>query len=296
MQNPKNNNDITVVVTAYNRTQFLQECLYSLLGQSLTDFEVILVTNFEYDLRSFPFKKIDHVIMNGTIGEFLVAALQRASGNFVCFLDDDDLFKLEKLIQVKKLFQDDSIVYIHNDAVILRDKSKHSRFFYPPDFNMSCISVRKSIINENFMHLKSLITGPDTFFYALALCTGGKIKISGQKLTIYRVHRESTSISGNNRIWLDADFKMLNFFYSVFICKKSKNYLNKLKVAIELKLFIYFDEESVFAYGLRNTFIIWLYLFYKIASEHNSSDIINLIRHFVRYIRIRLSLHIKSKV
>lgn len=95
---------ISVVVTTYNRRELLKDTIESILNQTYTDFELIVVDNYsDYDfyglMESFHTDKIRAFqnINNGVIAVNRNFGIEKARGNYIAFCDDDDLWVPEKL-------------------------------------------------------------------------------------------------------------------------------------------------------------------------------------------------------
>jgi len=99
-----------VIVTTYNRKEFLSETLNSILNQTFSDFELIVVDNFSnyyfFELiRSFNDERI-HPYQNKNNGIIAINrnfGIKKAKGNYIAFCDDDDVWvenKLEKQVEV----------------------------------------------------------------------------------------------------------------------------------------------------------------------------------------------------
>ena len=95
---------VSVIVTTYNREGFLKESISSILAQTFTDFELIVVDNYsKYDFfkvigefddpRIRPFQNAN----NGIIAVNRNFGISKASGKFLAFCDDDDLWMPDKL-------------------------------------------------------------------------------------------------------------------------------------------------------------------------------------------------------
>ena len=87
---------ISVIITAYNIKEFLLNAIKSVLKQTLEKkyYEIIVIKNFlDKDIDDLiDEKKIKHILMEGTLGEFLYKGISEANGEIISFLDDDDLF------------------------------------------------------------------------------------------------------------------------------------------------------------------------------------------------------------
>jgi glycosyltransferase involved in cell wall biosynthesis len=94
---------VTVVVPAYNAEATLAETLESLLAQTFKDFEAIVVDDGSVDgtvgvAQSFGDPRLRTVsIPNGGVSRARNRAITQAQGEFVAFLDADDLWDSRKL-------------------------------------------------------------------------------------------------------------------------------------------------------------------------------------------------------
>ncbi|TXF77531.1 glycosyltransferase family 2 protein [Chryseobacterium sp.] len=100
---------VSVVVTTFNRKELLAQTLKSILNQSFQDFELIVVDNYSnYDfishINSFESPKI-RPFQNGNNGVIAVNrnyGIKQATGQYIAFCDDDDIWlpnKLEKQLE-----------------------------------------------------------------------------------------------------------------------------------------------------------------------------------------------------
>ena len=95
---------ISVVITTFNRKNFLKETLDSKQKQSFTDFEIIIVDNYSEDrtktfVINHPNKKIRFYQNknNGIIAINRNFGIRKARGKYIAFCDDDDLWEANKL-------------------------------------------------------------------------------------------------------------------------------------------------------------------------------------------------------
>ena len=104
--NPK----ISVIVPIYNAELYLEECIHSVLNQTLRDIELLLIDDGSTD-GSFriceEYSKKDNrvqVFRNKNVGQGLERnfGVRKAAGEYIAFLDSDDQYKedaLERLYQ-----------------------------------------------------------------------------------------------------------------------------------------------------------------------------------------------------
>jgi glycosyltransferase involved in cell wall biosynthesis len=221
---------ISVIITAHNRTEFLEDAIRSVLSQSLerSFYEIIVVKNFENQV-------IDGIIRESKIislraeneslmGEDLALGLERSSGEVLCFLEDDDKFTHEKLHAVYSAFKKfEKLTYFHNGEIFIDERNNNVKFWplnldedilleeirdvgqllrlmkYGLYFNTSSMAVRKNNIMPYIDQLKLMQFGNDDFMFFTSMHTQPRMfMISSEKLTMYRVH-QSTSVFLNEK-------------------------------------------------------------------------------------------------
>ncbi len=229
---------ISVIITAYNRKEYLLNAIKSVFNQTLPKdkYEIIVVKNFNDDkIDDFINRNnIKNILMVGKLGEFLNAGIKVSNGNILSFLDDDDLFFSNKLEYVYNLFNNDAyLVYYHNNYFPINIKNEYIKFKNnSPDFNTSCINIKKDIINVDY--LKKIFASPDTFMYLCALESNKKVIKNKIKLTYYTVHNSTSNtfkdnIEEFNNEQLEFINNILYNFYKfndLFKLKESIRYIN----------------------------------------------------------------------
>ena len=245
----ENNPYISVIITAYNRKEFLLDAFNSALNQTLdrSKYEIIVTKNFTDDKIDNYIKKNGGKLVffeKGTYGEQVADALKYAKGEVICFLEDDDLFTKEKLKTIYSLIND-KICYIHNgmfyidengnqikneknrnlETKILVRNTDKSKKFDIPFVNNSAISVKKELLmrNKNVKEALSKITfGQDIFYYLVALDSNCDMLAIPDKLTKYRIHRRNTSfqISSYHKLCEKQVKNSLRFLHDFKVTQK----------------------------------------------------------------------------
>ncbi|MDQ8039291.1 MAG: glycosyltransferase [Rickettsiella sp.] len=87
----------SIIITTYNRSQLLPRAIHSVLQQTFTDFELIIVDDHSTDttkdlVAEFSDKRIVYVQQpeNKGVSTARNTGIQQAKGEYICFLDDDD--------------------------------------------------------------------------------------------------------------------------------------------------------------------------------------------------------------
>lgn len=101
---------ISIIVTSYNRVDYLVKSLNSLSKQTFQDFEVILVTNFQFYGDSYGFKCIKYIVMDGKTGEALAEGIMMSNGEVICFRDDGEMLTKERVSYVNHKFENGLLI------------------------------------------------------------------------------------------------------------------------------------------------------------------------------------------
>lgn len=248
---------ISVIITAYNRKEFLLNAIKSVVNQTLDKkyYEIIVIKNFtENAIDGFIYKyNIKNILIDGTLGEFLYAGLTNSTGQVISFLDDDDLFSTNKLEVIYNKFKSNkNLCYYHNGHVTVNKEYQEfdSNLGNSVVFNLSSISISKFILNPD--SLKKIYSNPDDFMYLSALESDKKTIAGKEKLTYYMLHN-SASQSDTKDIneyirYRDAnterDRKAYVIFGEIFISKKANNYMKQKIADMEIGNYIFGDNKK----------------------------------------------------
>ncbi len=122
----------SVIVPTYNQAQYLPACLDSLLNQSFSDWEAIIVNDgstdstplvLEHYARQDSRLRVLHK-KNGGVATALNEGLRQARGAWICWLSSDDLFEPDKLqIHHDAALQNPTIRFMHTNYSLLYDES-----------------------------------------------------------------------------------------------------------------------------------------------------------------------------
>ena len=87
---------VSVVLTTYNRPEFLRRALNCSLLQTFTDFEMIVVNDAGDDVSElvaqYPRTSYIQRLNNGGLATARNTGIENASGKYITYWDDDDIF------------------------------------------------------------------------------------------------------------------------------------------------------------------------------------------------------------
>lgn len=127
---------VSVVVTTFNRSALLLETLAAVRAQTFQDFEIIVVDNMSADGTDAAVAALQDPRMtylrhpnHGVISVNRNVGIRQATGTYVAFCDDDDLWLPEKLAkQVKVMESDRAVGLCYTDGSTFRgDQVVHER-------------------------------------------------------------------------------------------------------------------------------------------------------------------------
>lgn len=115
---------ISIIILTYNREQLLLETLESVFAQSYTDFEIIILDDGSTDQTRQRLEELDHPAIQyyytthlGNLSQLRNLAWTYARGEFIAFLDADDIWlprKLER--QFERIRTDEKLAFVYTDV------------------------------------------------------------------------------------------------------------------------------------------------------------------------------------
>ncbi|MBP1749623.1 MAG: glycosyl transferase, family [Deltaproteobacteria bacterium] len=115
---------VSVIITTFNRRHFLQDAFQSVAAQDYKDREIIIVDDGSTDdtcdhASLFPARYIGK--KNGGISSARNAGLNAAQGEYIAFLDVDDLWKKRKLATQLEVMEETGVLLSYTDEIWLRN-------------------------------------------------------------------------------------------------------------------------------------------------------------------------------
>jgi glycosyltransferase involved in cell wall biosynthesis len=127
---------VSVIIPAYNTAHLIAACLDSIMAQTFTDFEAIVVNDGSPDtpeLERVLQPYMDRIVYikqpNKRAAGARNTAIARARGEFLAFLDSDDTWSPNHLESQMKQYEDDpSLGLVYSNAVFVGDPTRHVEF------------------------------------------------------------------------------------------------------------------------------------------------------------------------
>ena len=231
---------VSVIMNCYNGEKYLDESIQSVIGQSYDNWELIFWDNKSEDRSAEIFKKYQdkrlkyfYANKHTSLYEARNLAIQKSTGDFISFLDTDDLWEKEKLEKQMGYFEDRSIGVVYSNYWLTKKDLKEKKInfkkrlyrgdVYDELINNYNIGILTTIIRKkNYEELKkkfdvrfSIIGDFDLFLRLSKLC---KFESVQTPLAYYRLHGKNLSTIHKEKeieeltIWLKENEYSLNKF------------------------------------------------------------------------------------
>ncbi|MDC3257889.1 glycosyltransferase [Flavobacteriales bacterium] len=168
---------ISIIIPTYNRVSFLLDCVNSILNQTYSEFEIIIVSdgstdNSKEEIAKLNDSRVKFIELDKNYGYPAKArneGIKLSKGDFIAFCDDDDLWAEDKLKkQIEVINRDYNFVF---SGYKYLDKSKSIFYKFYLNFIVSIIinvlhpklsyfflSITNPIVNSSVLVQKSLIS------------------------------------------------------------------------------------------------------------------------------------------
>ena len=239
---------VSIVIPAYNAMDYLPETLASALGQTLEDFEVIIVNDGSSDgieewfYRTVTDSRVTLISKsNGGQSSARNLGIRNAKGSYVAFLDADDLWRPDKLQQqVKALDGDPAAGVAYSWVACIDESGKFNgkvRQNYAEGWIFSDLLMRNIVVcGSNAMVRRDCIdkvgmfdgsvNGVEDLDLCLRLAQHYTFRLIPETLVYYRNHGSSFS-----RSWLVMEKSLIKLLDRAFAsapseysCLKPKSY------------------------------------------------------------------------
>ncbi|MEO0925732.1 MAG: glycosyltransferase family 2 protein [Cyanobacteria bacterium J06643_13] len=148
---------ISVIIAAYNSQSTISETISSVLNQTFSDLEVIVIDDGSTDLTRDRVKEIaDQRVklfpyQNGGVAKARNRGLAHATGEYIAFLDHDDLWVADKLeAQLSAIQQSDRAEVAYSWTINMYSEEQPVRFVECPGIDFKG-DVYEQILASNFV-------------------------------------------------------------------------------------------------------------------------------------------------
>ncbi|PKF63057.1 glycosyltransferase family 2 protein [Psychromonas sp. psych-6C06] len=215
---------ISIIMPSYNASLSISDSIRSVLIQSYPSWELIIVDDHSTDntvetIQTFNDPRISCITLDTNSGSPALprnVALSLANGEYIAFLDADDLWEKDKLSKQVKFMSDNDIMFsctayniINDDGVIVSSYSPPAIVNYSQLLTNNSVGCLTAMVTKELLgQQKFPICGHEDFALWLKLIKKCQyIYALDEKLCSYR--RLDGSVSSNKS-------KLVSFFWNIY--------------------------------------------------------------------------------
>ena len=235
---------ISIVVPLYNtKYKYFEELVNSVRLQTYTNWELCLIdasekVNSDFEAVTMLDKKIVYKRLgeNKGIAENTNEGLKIATGDYIAFLDHDDLLYVSALFEVVKAINENrDIDFVYTDEDKIADSGERFDPHFKPDFSpemLECTNyithlvVAKKELIDNVGFLRKEFDGAQDFDYVLRLTNKAKVVYHIPKVLYHwRVAEGSTAKNIELKNYaIEAGTNALNRYFKDYYNEEAKAY------------------------------------------------------------------------
>ena len=244
MENPDNKSNlplISVIIPCYNQAHFLAQAIDSVLAQTYSHFEIIVINDGSPDNIQevmLPYLSDPRIILHNQANQGLSNArntgIKLAQGQFFQFLDSDDWITPSKFdLQVNQLLADPSAAfsycnffYYYEDTDQLEEMPGEKIAFFEEDpltafwthsiFPPASIVIRREWVERTGEFRAGLPVAEDYDYWLRAVALGARARYLDVPLAFYRRHSQNLTTTTKGTNLEDTFIKIRAYFVKEF--------------------------------------------------------------------------------
>lgn len=281
---------VSIIITVYNGAEYLQECLDSIFAQTLKNIEIICVDDASTDNTPQILKAYENKMTiitnteNCMAGESRNRGFQKATGEYVIFLDADDVYEPDMLQKAYDkatscgadicIFKEDLFSgsiesrtdYAYAESV-MKELGRRD-FFSPKELADTLFGLwngwawdklfRREFILETGLKFQRLRSSEDGFFVHAALASAARISLLNEVLVHHRMGNRNSVSNTRDQAWESC----------LLYLKELRRYL------LQKELFLCYERSYL------NWSLDFLYWNYQTLNDVNREKLADAMRQF----------------
>lgn len=231
---------VSIVTPCYNSENYISETIESVINQTYSNWEMIIVDDISFDNSIEIIKKycekdsrIKYYILEEKGGASLARnkAIRESKGKYIAFLDSDDLWKEEKLEKQVKFMEENNYDFTyHNYELINENSKKMNRMRMAPQSitykraligcSIGCLTAMYNCESIGKVQIKRLDKRNDDALWFKILEKAKIGYLLEDNIAYYRI--------GNNSISSGSKVKLLKYHYMLYRNAQGYNVMNSL--------------------------------------------------------------------
>lgn len=250
------NYKVSVILPIFNVEKYLENCLNSLLNQTYSNIEIIMVDDGSpdncgkiidnYELKDSRFKTIHKA--NGGVSSAKNAGLNIATGDYICFVDPDDYVSsnyVEYLLSLallsnsdvsitKEMFTTFDMKESNNNSIeLLRaEDATAEMLLHKIPIGVYCKIFKKAFLDKyKIIFDTDIFIGEGFYFNTMAFKNANSVTVGDKRVYYYRTDNQDSAVTKFNiKKWENAFYALECIESNLSVSnKKIKNAMNFAK-------------------------------------------------------------------
>ncbi|WDV07469.1 glycosyltransferase [Lysinibacillus irui] len=279
---------VSIITPVYNAEKYIDNSIESVLNQTYQDFELIIVNdgstdNSAQNIKKYLFDSRIKYYLQENKGESAARnkGIEEAQGEFIAFLDADDLYqptKIEEQINYFNQYKDIDVVY--TDVQIIDEKGRNQGVLKSEEIistqdnflaNMlyrqlipgpAAIMLRRKCIESGIRYPENYSNAED-YLFTIQLSQHFNFGYLPKKLYSYRRH--DSNLTNNHSKQLESECEIIQSLgvHKIISIVKSTSYNSEEQNLLLAKIFLKINELQKALEFLDNNSENWEYFFVK---------------------------------
>ena len=205
--------EVSILMNGYNSDLYLKEAIDSVYAQTYTDWEIVFIDNCSTDSTREIVSKYDkktryyRTHTNVPLGKARNFGLQYCTGNYIAFLDCDDLFVMDKLEKQILAMQGGDFSMCYGSFVVIDESGKRIRksivqnksgnvlpgLLRRYEINMQTVMLKREFIVDNQLSFNTNMSYCPDHNLFMIVASKANVAVIPDILARYRVVKNSLS-------------------------------------------------------------------------------------------------------
>lgn len=240
---------ISILMNCYNSDEYLRKTIDCVIDQTFDDWELIFWDNQSTDksaeiAKSYSDKRIKYFYASEhtSLYKGRSSALKHCTGDFLAFLDCDDLWMPSKLEKQLRIFEEnENIVLVHSNTMFFNSDNSNQRVYHKNKknsgyifkevicdyyFSLETVMVRMATIVNNELDFGDYNLIGERDFFSM-VCFYGEVFYIPEVLGKWRIHENNFS-----RILHDAHPRELRKMYLRFKRRFQSDFTREMRLNV----------------------------------------------------------------
>ncbi len=204
---------ISVIMNCFNGERYLLEAINSVYAQTYPNWEIIFWDNASTDNSANIALSFDEKIKyfkskeTTSLGKARVKAVREAQGDYIAFLDTDDLWIRDKLEKQVELMEYSNYALCYGSAIIIDENGKETKkvpvcntsgnvfgnLLVHYEIKIQSVMLRHSILLENQLEFSDTMKFCPDYNLFMEIASRYPVAVISDFIVKYRIHKHSLS-------------------------------------------------------------------------------------------------------